>query len=217
MIQVLVISTLLAGCSARTGGLGNIEATREESLVETPAEVEHGELLVLLVSVEDALDLALRAAELETFDRIAVIDDRSALSIIHDNAFLGRAKLIVCPVVVEDADGSRQGITFDYEVIGAGNDPDIGFWHGATLPAYILTPFLSALEAFVEDNNVPVAMFSSYRRLKGLGVTEKIAASIPTSFEGFSKYLEGRDELFDFEGIWMGEDGETTIGIIRDL
>lgn len=197
---------LLVGCQTTSQGIGVKVSAQPSKGFNVEAESAGKD--VLLISFERAMKLAVEASS-GKFTRVTEVNSKSGLMIQNVNFWQGDVEALVEPVLVENIETGERGVTFKIDARGVGSNMSLA-------PGYIVTDFFDELAKAVKANSIPQASFTKYRELEEKGVTDSVAASIPTNYDGFIKFIDGRAKRDPFEGIWSDNDEQYTLGLIRD-
>ena len=198
LIGFLVL--VLTGCQATSSGIGakvNTSSSNTKSIE------------VLDLNFTDAIDLAHEAA-INAYKNVSIPDrDRTKILIDNRSFWQGDAQAMIDPVLVQDKDSKRIGIVFQVVAVGVGSNFSFA-------PGYVSKGFFNALAPLVNEREIETFTFNNYTKLKEKGIADKIAASIPTDQVQFRKFVDGMDTRDPFVGIWEADDGDYTLGMIRD-
>jgi len=178
--------------------------------VPQPNQNQEGGLDVLDSTFEDALTIAYETSQAAfPSDKIETSPDRSFVQVLRDNSyrkfvFVIEPRIIRNPAIPED-----YGILYRYSgrVVSEGYSGSSSVWQE---------------QQRYEDefwkrsvDRVTAKRFPNFRVSYDQGVPDRIASSIPTTYEAFKRYLEGRKGLLPYEGIWTEADGIYTLGIVH--
>lgn len=206
LVTLGFIFALLAGCQTTSQGIGtksSVEAPKSFNAEARPSGKE-----VLLITFERAMRLAVEAST-GKFTRVTEVNSKSGLLIQNVNFWQGDVEALVEPVLVENTATGDRGITYKIDARGVGANMSLA-------PGYVVTDFFEELAKVVEANSIPQAEFLKYKELQEKGATDSVAASIPTNYDGFTRYIDGRSKRDPFEGVWSDNDEQYTLGLIRD-
>lgn len=159
---------------------------------------------------KQALQLAYEVSS-ETFTEAKLLSEIGPVQIFnYSRVKKGAEAVINTRVVREEGGGGRTGITF-HIVTRASNRGS-----PASSPGYVADMFISALAKRRQQMEIETARFEKYTILKDSAVADTIGDSIPSTYQGFVQYLDGKKDLRKFEGIWTDPDGNYTLGMIYD-
>jgi len=75
--------------------------------------------------------------------------------------------------------------------------------------------FFKELKKLVKVKNIETLSISNFKKLSDKGITDQISASIPIEYSLFTKFIDNKDDLDSFEGIWDDDKGRYSLGLIR--
>lgn len=144
----------------------------------------------------------------EVFNNSMMTDDGGGLRVHHDEVYLGTAGAFIYPRLVKNSeDPTETGIMFMVEAFGEG-------YNFSTVPGYMAGKFFNRLTEVAAQEDLQIVRFKEYVILNDASISEKIDASIPTTFEGYREFLDDKANLHPFEGIWSLDDRAYTLGIL---
>lgn len=198
-LALLAFSVLLMSCETMSTGV----TSRGDR-----ASAGSGGIEVLLLSYDEALELALQIGQ-ESFAE-ARMTDRETVLIFNQSALRGNARAEIEARLVENLGGSGEiGVVYKLYARGYGRN-------SALNPGYINGMFFSRLAEKQNAGTIPTAWFARYKTITDRGVAENIGDSIPATYDGFKRYIDGKKERREFEGIWTDLDGKYTLGLVYD-
>lgn len=199
---LLLAVIILSACASTQSGIG---PSRQSGLSGSKAGLE-----VLLISYSQAYEAASQVA-FDTFTKAGSSQAAGTIVAFNSDGFMGDVELTIDPRLVKNLDAPDQyGIIFEVE------SRSYGGMNGATMPSYASGMFFKALGRYVGEKNMQKATFQNYEILKEKGVATEVADSIPTGLEEFISYLDQKDRLGSFEGVWTDPEGAYTLGVIAD-
>jgi len=146
------------------------------------------------------------------FDQSAIIGDGSGIRVYHKGNFWteGTAGATIYPSLVQDDnDKSRTGIIFKVEAFGEG-------YNYSFVPGFMANKFFKELDKVAKKENLKTINFEKYKILEDTSIADKIADSIPTTLEGYKTFLNKKQHLHPFEGIWSSDNGDYVLGVLYD-
>jgi len=200
---------MLTACQSTSSGVGSSPKVISPSKnFSTQASKTEAAIDVLDLTYEEAVNLAFEAAR-RAYQNVRVTDDRSMVYIENRSFWQGDARAFVEPVIVKDNESSALGIVYEVKAEGFGGNFSF-------VPSYISSKFFQELAKLKTERSVKTTAFSSFSKLPDKGIVETISASVPTTFSGFAKYIDSKNDKFEKEGIWESEDGSYVLGLVRD-
>lgn len=170
---------------------------------------QDGGLDVLDSTFEDALTFAYETAQAAfPSSKIETSADRSYVQVLQDDSYRPYVFFIEPRIIKNPGAPVDYGILYRYSVrdLSGGYSGSSSVWQEQ--------------QRFEKElwnrsaGRIAAKWFPNYRLSYDLGVPARIASSIPTTYEGFKRYLDGRKGLLPFEGIWTEADGLYTLGIV---
>ncbi len=146
------------------------------------------------------------------FDQSAITGDGSGIRIYHEGNFWteGTAGATIYPrLVQDDNDKSRTGIIFKVEAFGEG-------YNYSFVPGFMANKFFKELDKVAKKENLQTINYEKYKILEDTSIADKIADSIPTTLEGYKTFLNKKQHLHPFEGIWSSDNGDYVLGVLYD-
>jgi len=207
LVAIIAVIGVLGACETSSQGVGvGVSSSDDDGFSDDSGSTSSQKgIQVLDLDFQDAMELALNAAK-----RAYVTANRSGDTIRFYNSMLpgGDVKGQIKIQFVEEKGSGRRGVYYDVTAKGVGN---VSF-----IPGTHIARFFTALGETVSDRDIPSYTFVNYVKIKNQGSTETIAASIPIEYEAFINYLEGKEKLGLFEGIWTSHEGNYTLGLVYD-
>jgi len=146
------------------------------------------------------------------FDQSAIIVDGSGIRVYHEGNWFteGTAGANIYPrLVQDDEDKSRRGVIFKVEAFGEGHNYSF-------VPGFMANKFFKELDTVSKKENLQTITFKKYKILEDASIVDKIAALIPTTLEGYKSFLNEKEHIHPFEGIWSSDNGDYVLGVLYD-
>ena len=135
-----------------------------------------------------------------------ITDDETAVIIENRSLWAGDARAIIEPIIVTN--NQVTGIIFEIKSEGIGRNFSM-------IPGYVSSGFFKELKKLVKVKNIETLSISNFKKLSDKGITDQISASIPIEYSLFTKFIDNKDDLDSFEGIWDDDKGRYSLGLIR--
>ena len=84
------------------------------------------------------------------------------------------------------------------------------------VPGFMANKFFKELDKVSKKDNLQITNFKKHKILEDTSIADKIAASIPITLEGYKMFLNKKQHLHHFEGIWSSDDGDYVLGVLYD-
>ena len=110
------------------------------------------------------------------------------------------------PIIVRNE--NTTGIIFEIKAEGIGSNFSM-------VPGYLSDGFFKELRKLVKDQNIETLSIKKKKKLTDKGITDQISASIPIEYSLFTKFIDNKEDLDTFEGIWEDDKGRYSLGLIR--
>lgn len=208
------MSLALIGCVATGQGIGSggsASLTAGNSLSTSGTTIKaQEEIEVLDLNYAEAIKISQQVG-IEVFkdSTVEVREDLGLVGIFNRSFWKGDVRVLVEPKLVRNLNTPKDiGIIFDVKSEGVGPNMSL-------LPGYGVSAFLEGLAGYRASHQIPTKKFQNYEVLKDKGVTEVIAAGVPTTYVGFQSFLEQGGGRASYEGIWTEAAGKYTLGVIR--
>lgn len=200
-LSVLIL--FVVGCKTTSTGIGT--STIKKNTVNNSENITS--VKILDIDFAEAKKIALTIGENE----FTIFDDKyDYIELINYDVWAGDIKVTIDPQLVVDSNNNKNfGIIYKVTSEGEG-------YNASMAPGYGVKKFFKSLDNYILKNNIKEKTISDYKILKDKGIAELIKASIPTSYSQFKNYLDQKNILNEFEGIWEYDDAKYTLGIIKD-
>lgn len=211
IFALMSASLLLASCQTTTQGIGGASSlAMQESMPAQGAspEAEKDGIEVLKLRFDEAIRVAEKAAKL-AYERVARSTDQESVYIDSRNFFAGDAVAEIKPVLVRNSADGDVGIIYEVKSKGVGGNFSM-------IPGYVTSGFFEQLRVVIAEENIPRVRFAKYEQLKDKGITDSVPAAVPVQYEAFARYVDSRNGVDPFEGIWIDSQNVYTLGLIRD-
>ena len=212
MYKFLIIISFLfmfASCQTTSTGIGtqNLQSTKQSSNfnLKEKSKIKDNAIEALNLSYDEAIEVAYEAGK-NAYKQVLITDDESAVVIENRSFWAGDARAIIEPIIVRNE--NTTGIIFEIKAEGIGSNFSM-------VPGYLSDGFFKELRKLVKDQNIETLSISNYEKLTDKGITDQISASIPVEYSLFTKFIDNKDDLDTFEGIWEDDKGRYSLGLIR--
>lgn len=200
---ILICAVLIASCQSTSTGIGIQSSGSGLSSVSGGKSID-----VLLVSFKEAASLAFEAMN-QAYPGQVDAHEFGIVRVRNRSFFKGDADLNIVPILVKDVSSGKTG--YIYKTVAEGIGSNFSFF-----PGYMSSAFFGKLGPLIRQRNIPTAVFSNYVELEEKVIVESVPPSIPTSFDGFVRYLDTKRSLSPFEGIWEFGSGMYVLGLYAD-
>lgn len=198
--SLLCICLCLLSCQTTQVGIGGSRSHKAKE-----------ELKAYKIDYKTGFKMAIQICN-TIFDQTAITGDGSGIRVYHEGNFFteGTAGATIYPrLVQDDEDKSRTGVIFKVEAFGEGHNYSF-------VPGFMANKFFEELDKVSKKENLQTINFKRYKILEDASISDKIAASIPTYLEGYKAFLNKKEHLHPFEGIWSSDDGSYVLGVLYD-
>lgn len=197
---LLYICFCLVSCQTTQVGIGS---SRNHKAKE--------ELTAYKIDYKTGLKMAHQACT-TAFDQAEVTGDGSGIRVYHEGNWLteGTAGAIIYPLLVRDDENkSRTGIIFKIEAFGEGHNYSL-------VPGFMTNKFFKELDKVSKKETIQTINFNKYTILEDISIADKVDAQIPTTTDGYKTFLNRKQYLHPYEGIWSSDDGAYVLGVLYD-
>lgn len=197
---LLCICLCLSSCQTTQVGIGGSRSHKSKK-----------EIAVYKIDYKTGFRIARQICN-TVFDRSAITGDISGIRVYHEGNWVteGTAGATIYPKLVQDdEDKSRTGIVFEVEAFGEGHNYSF-------VPGFMANKFFKELDKVSKKENLQTINFKKYKILEYTSIADKIAASIPTTLEGYKTFLNNKQHLHPFEGIWSSDNGDYVLGVLYE-
>ena len=213
MNRFLVIICLLfffSSCQTTSTGIGsqnsqNSQTIKPSSNFTEKTKIKNNAIEALNLNYEEAIEVAYEAGK-NAYKQVFITDDETAVVIENRSFWAGDARAIIEPIIVRN--NNATGIIFEIKAEGIGSNFSM-------VPGYLSDGFFKELRKLVKDQNIESLSISNYEKLTDKGITDQISASIPIEYSLFTRFIDNKDDLDSFEGIWEDDKGRYSLGLIR--
>lgn len=134
--------------------------------------------------------------------------DGNQVRATNHNLLLGDTICLIRPVMYQGECGDV-GVAFDVQSMGIGVN-------GSMVPGYVTGKFQNELHLYAKENGIATKRLKNGRQTRCRGFVSRIADGIPCTREGFITYLGAKGSVQTYEGVWVDEKSQYTLGIIYD-
>lgn len=204
----VLVFVCLSACQTSETGIGvSASVSPSDQGAISSQSVDDG-IDVLILDFPKALSLAFEIAQ-EISTAIGVTYSGESVAIVNSSYWRGDVKGIIDPVLIRNKNTNEVGVTFEITMQGVGVN-------AAMDPGYFADRFYSRLAEVVESRGLKAVKFLSYERMVEKGLVDYIAASVPTGFDEFIRYIDQKEQRDQFEGVWQDDSSAYTMGLVRD-
>lgn len=199
-LSTLVVGFINSGCQTTSQGIGgNTKLTNNSDIVAYD------------INYHAAVELAMQACQ-SVFDEVSINESDGIIKVYHDSGIGGGGTAggtITPQMVVSANDENLRGVIFKVDSYGTG-------YNSSFIPGFIAKMFFGALSNTSYRSGINQVTIRNYKYTDELSKSDSVAGILPTSLDGFKKYIDEKIRKYDFEGVWQSSDGNYTLGIYYD-
>ena len=208
-IFYLFFLTFLSSCQTTTSGIGmKVSSTDKGNLNSSNSIIQKEKkesIDVLNIGFNEAIELAFEAGK-KAYKNVVIADNNSSVIIENRSFWSGDARAIIDPIIIKN--NKNLGIIYEIKAEGIGANYSM-------VPGYISDAFFKELKKLIKKNKINVLKLYDYEKLDDKGITEVISASVPIEYDQFLRFIDNKDDIDQFEGVWQDDNGRYTIGLLR--
>ena len=208
-ILSLFFLLIFSGCKTTSTGIGFKNEQKPDVSnninIKQKSKVTEKSIDALNLNYEEAIEIAYEAGK-NAYKKVMITDDETAVIIENRSLWAGDARAIIEPIIVTN--NQVTGIIFEIKSEGIGRNFSM-------IPGYVSSGFFKELKKLVKVKNIETLSISNFKKLSDKGITDQISASIPIEYSLFTKFIDNKDDLDSFEGIWDDDKGRYSLGLIR--
>lgn len=175
----------------------------------TDGDVPQGCVKALDIDYDESIDLALSVSR-DIFSEAAKGESEEAVYAKNYNFGAGNARSSIEPFLVQsEKDPGDYGILYEMKSSGFGSNRSM-------MPGYMDTMFFKELDRTVQAGEADRKLVCDYVRLEERRIAKKISTDIPTNQKAFQEYILSKPDRDSFEGVWVDDDSDYTIGIVKN-
>ncbi|MFH1613847.1 MAG: trypsin-like peptidase domain-containing protein [Planctomycetota bacterium] len=163
------------------------------------------------IDCKEGFQIALQICN-SIFDRAEIVEGGSCIRVYHEGNVWneGTAGGYIYPTLIQSVENELEtGVIFKVITFPEG-------WNSSLSPHFIGDKFFNELHKIAKEKNLRTVNFKKYKILKDASIVDKIAASIPTTLEDYKTFLNKKQHLHLFEGIWSSDNGDYVLGVLYD-